>query len=63
MEKYPASPSFEGDLPALSLATADYGTLLTNLQTKTGLDVVAELAKLQTKLQADFDASQPLVAQ
>ncbi len=62
MEKVPAIPSFEANLPNLALAQADYSSLLARLQAKPGLDVVAELTKLQAKLQADFDAAQPLVS-
>jgi multiple sugar transport system substrate-binding protein len=61
MEKVPAIPSFEADLPNLPQSQADYAALLTQLQAKPGLDVIAELTKLQAKLQADYDAAQPLV--
>ena len=62
MARVPATPSFEGDLPAFAQASADYSALLVRLQTTPGLDVIAELTKLQTKLQADFDATAPIVA-
>jgi hypothetical protein len=57
MQKYPAIPSFEANMPAYAQAQADYGALLARLQTTPGLDVVAELTKLQAKLQADFDSA------
>lgn len=62
MEKVPATPSFEADLPNLAQVQADYSALLTQLQAKPGLDVIAELTKLQAKLQVDYDAAQPLVS-
>ncbi len=61
MQKHPAVPSFEANMPAFAQAQADYTELLTRLQTTPDLDVVAELTKLQTKLQEDFDSAQPLV--
>jgi multiple sugar transport system substrate-binding protein len=61
MQKYPAVPTFEANMPAFAQAQQDYTALLTKLQTTPGLDVVAELTKLQTKLQTDFDSAQPLV--
>jgi multiple sugar transport system substrate-binding protein len=60
MQKVPAVPSFEANMPASAQAQADYTAVLTKLQTTPGLDVVAELTKLQTKLQADFDSAKPL---
>lgn len=60
MQKYPAVPSFEANMPAYAQAQQDYTAVLTRLQTTPGLDVVAELTKLQAKLQADFDAAQPI---
>jgi multiple sugar transport system substrate-binding protein len=63
MQKHPAVPSFEADMPGFAQSSADINALLTRLQSTNGLDVVAELTKLQTTLQADFDASQPLVSQ
>ncbi|HEX7490106.1 MAG TPA: extracellular solute-binding protein [Candidatus Limnocylindrales bacterium] len=60
MLMHPASPSDQVTLPASTQATTDYGALLTKLQTKDGLDVNAELTKLQAILQADYAAVQPL---
>jgi hypothetical protein len=62
MQKYPAVPSFEANMPAYGQAQQDYTALLTRLQTTRGLDVVAELTKLQAKLQADFDSAQPILS-
>jgi hypothetical protein len=47
----------EADVP--SQANADIGLFLNRLQNTTGLDVTAELAKLQATLQKDFDAATP----
>jgi hypothetical protein len=61
MQKVPAVPSFEANMPAFAQAQQDYTATLTKLQITPGLDVIAELTKLQTKLQTDFDSAQPLV--
>jgi multiple sugar transport system substrate-binding protein len=63
MQKYPAVPSFEADMPALAQAKSDYGALLARLRSTAGLDVIAELTKLLAKLQQDFDSAQPLLVQ
>jgi multiple sugar transport system substrate-binding protein len=60
MAKYPAVPSHEANMPAFTQSGNDIGAFYTKLQNTAGLDVTAELAKLQTTLQKDFDASQPL---
>ncbi len=60
MQKVPAVPSFEANMPAFAQAQADYTALLTRLQTTPGLNVAAELTTLQTKLQSDFDSAKPL---
>jgi multiple sugar transport system substrate-binding protein len=57
MQKHPATPSFEAELPNNAKSTADIAALLTKLQSSTGLDVLAELTRLQATLQADYDAS------
>jgi multiple sugar transport system substrate-binding protein len=56
MQKHPAAPSFEVELPNNTQSTTDIAALLTNLQSTNGLDVVAELTRLQATLQADFNA-------
>jgi multiple sugar transport system substrate-binding protein len=63
MQKYPAVPSFEADMPALAQAKSDYGALLARLRSTAGLDVIAELTKLLAKLQQDFDSAQPILVQ
>jgi multiple sugar transport system substrate-binding protein len=63
MQKHPAVPSFETDMPNFAQAQADYMALLARLRSTPGLDVIAELTKLQAKVQQDFDAVQPLLSQ
>jgi multiple sugar transport system substrate-binding protein len=63
MQEYPAVPSFEANMPAYAQAQADYSALLARLQITPGLNVVAELTKLQAKLQADFDSAQHILSQ
>jgi multiple sugar transport system substrate-binding protein len=60
MVKYPAVPSQEANMPDFNGATNDYGAFMAKLQSKSGLNVATELAKLKTTLQADFDSAQPL---
>jgi multiple sugar transport system substrate-binding protein len=60
MMVHPASPSDQVNLPAFTQSTTDYGAFLTKLQTKDGLDINAELTKLQAVLQDDYAAVQPL---
>jgi multiple sugar transport system substrate-binding protein len=60
MAEHPALPSHESALPNQTKSLADIDAFLTTLQNKSGLDVAAELAKLKTTLQADFDAVKPL---
>ena len=59
MVKVPAVPSHESDMPNSARANADIGLFLNRLQNTAGLDVTAELAKLQATLQKDFDAATP----
>jgi multiple sugar transport system substrate-binding protein len=63
MQKYPAVPSFEANMPNFAQAQADYSALLARLSSTPGLDVIAEFTKLQAKLQQDFDAVKPLLSQ
>lgn len=63
MQKYPAVPSFEANMPNFAQAQADYSALLARLSGTPGLDVIAEFTKLQAKLQQDFDAVKPLLSQ
>jgi multiple sugar transport system substrate-binding protein len=60
MVKYPATPSHEANMPAFIQSSNDYSAFYTKLQSKEGLDVNAELTKLQATLQADFTASVPI---
>jgi multiple sugar transport system substrate-binding protein len=55
MAAYTAIPSHEADMPNATQAIKDYGDFFTALQSRPGLDVDAELAKLKDRLQADFD--------
>jgi multiple sugar transport system substrate-binding protein len=57
MQKHPATPSFEAELPNSAKSSADIAALLVRLQSTAGLDVIAELTRLQSTLQADFSAS------
>ena len=61
MMVHPAMPSDLENLPGLAQVTTDYTAFLTKLQANAGLDMKAELAKLLTTLQADFNAAQPIV--
>lgn len=63
MQKYPAVPSFEADMPGLAQVQTDAAAFLTKLQGTSGLDVPGELTKFLTTLQQDFDSAQPLVNQ
>jgi multiple sugar transport system substrate-binding protein len=63
MAKVPAVPSHEANMPAFTQASNDYGAFYTKLQNNAGLDVAAELTKLQATLQKDFDNAQPLLNQ
>ena len=63
MEKLPAVPSPDSNMPAFDQAYSDIGSFFTKLQTTEGLDVNGELTKLQKVLQTDFDAVQPLLSQ
>jgi multiple sugar transport system substrate-binding protein len=60
MVKYPAVPSHEANMPDFTGASNDYTAFLTKLQSKSGLNVGDELAKLKTTLQTDFDSVQSL---
>jgi multiple sugar transport system substrate-binding protein len=60
MAKVPANPSHEANMPAFAQATNTYTAFYTKLQTTAGLDVTAELAKLQANLQKDFDGARQL---
>jgi multiple sugar transport system substrate-binding protein len=62
MATVPASPSPDSVLPAAQGQT-DIDAFYNKLQTTTGLDVKAEVAKLQVTLQKDYAAAQPLVNQ
>lgn len=62
MAKVPAIPSPETNLPALAQSQNDFEAFFTRLQNTAGLDVKAEMAKLQTTLQTDFNNAQPLVS-
>lgn len=59
MAKVPAVPSHEADMPNSAKANADIGMFLNRLQNTPGLDMTAELARLQATLQKDFDAATP----
>jgi multiple sugar transport system substrate-binding protein len=63
MATVPASPSPDSGLPAVSQAGSDIDAFYVKLQTTTGLDVKAEVTKLQAALQKDYDAVQPIVNQ
>ena len=60
MAKYPAMPSHEAYLPNSAKSKTDIDAFLAALQSKDKLDVAAELTKLKSTLQADFDAVKPL---
>jgi hypothetical protein len=57
--KVPAVPSHEADMPNSARANADIESFLTRLRNTAGLDMTAELAKLQVTLQKDFDGTTP----
>ena len=59
MAKVPAAPSHEADMPNSFQANVDIGLFLNRIQNTPGLNVNAELAKLQATLQKDFDAAAP----
>jgi multiple sugar transport system substrate-binding protein len=59
MARVPAIPSHEADMPNATEANTDIGAFLYRLQNTAGLDVTAELAKLQATLQKDFDSATP----
>jgi multiple sugar transport system substrate-binding protein len=61
MARYPTLPSHDAYMPNRSQATTDADGFLTKVQIASGgMDVNAELEKLRTSLQADFDAAKPL---
>jgi multiple sugar transport system substrate-binding protein len=60
MLKYPTVPSHEALMPANKQAIDDYTAFKSKLESKSGLDVNAELATLQKTLQKDFDTVKPL---
>jgi multiple sugar transport system substrate-binding protein len=57
MQKHPAVPSIEANMPNFTTASNDYGAFYTKLQGTAGLNINDELTKLQTTLQADFNNS------
>jgi len=57
MLKYAASPTHQDSMPNYSKATADDQAFYLQLQSKGGLNLDAEIAKLKAKLQADFKAA------
>jgi multiple sugar transport system substrate-binding protein len=57
MVRYPAVPSPESNMPNFLQVTADYGAFYTKLQNSPGLDLDAELTRLQQVLQTDFDCA------
>ena len=59
MAKVTAVPSHEADMPNSAKANADIGMFLNRIQNTPGLDMTAELSKLQGTLQKDFDAAAP----
>ena len=59
MAKLPAVPSHEADMPNSAKANGDIGKFLNRIQNTPGLDMAAELSKLQGTLQTDFDAATP----
>jgi multiple sugar transport system substrate-binding protein len=63
MQKHPAVPSIEANFPNFTQGNNDYGAFYTKLQNTAGLDVNAELTKLQQTLQTDFTNAQPLLNQ
>ncbi len=63
MQKYPAVPSIEADMPNFTQANNDYTAFYTKLQSKSGLNINTELTALQATLQKDFDNAQPLLNQ
>jgi ABC-type glycerol-3-phosphate transport system substrate-binding protein len=63
MATVPATPSPDSALPAFDQAGVDIDAFYSKLQTTSGLDVKAEVTKLQVALQKDYDAVQPIVNQ
>jgi hypothetical protein len=55
--------SHEADMPNFNTSWNDANAALTKLQNTDGLKVSDVMAALTTKLQADFDAAQPLLNQ
>jgi multiple sugar transport system substrate-binding protein len=55
MEKYPAVPSHEADMPNFLKVINLYGAFYTKLQSQAGLNVDTELTKLQADIQKAFD--------
>ena len=58
MVKYAASPTHQDPMPAYIKATTDDQAFYTELQSKGGLTLDAEIAKFKAILQADFKAPQ-----
>jgi multiple sugar transport system substrate-binding protein len=61
MVAHPAMPSHEANMPAFTQSNNDANAFKTLLESKAGLDVNAELTKLQATLQKDFDGAQPII--
>ncbi len=55
MVKYAASPTHQDPMPAYVKATTDDQAFYTELQSKGGLDLDAEIARFKATLQADFN--------
>jgi spermidine/putrescine-binding protein len=56
MVKYAASPTHQDPMPAYVKGTTDDQAFYTTLQSKSGLNLDAEIAKFKATLQADFNA-------
>jgi hypothetical protein len=58
MVAYPDSPNHQSNLPNYSDARSAFQAFGNNYRTTSGLDIDAELAKLQVTLQGIFDKAQ-----
>jgi hypothetical protein len=56
MSKYAASPTHQDQMPNYIKVTADDQAFYTTLQSKSGLNLDAEIAKFKATFQADFNA-------
>jgi hypothetical protein len=57
MEKYPANPSPEADMPNVAQSNSDVSYFVSKLQNTSGLNIQTELTRLQATLQTDWDSS------